>query len=456
MPAPPGQDAPGFVSPLSQFFGPAVPFTTFPPAYAPALQQAGIVGQGSVTTTAVVGGALSITGEGQAGAAAPLVLPYSMGGNAANTGATIAATITTANSSGDCLAAWVTSNNAAPTGVSDPVNGAWAAVGTQVTTGNQIGQWFLLPSSSVLSTSQSVTASFAAANGSKTISVIGCAGLATAPFDASATGTGTSAAPTFTVSGLVQAGELVLMGIASNNAGGSPTFTLPFTGVGSVQHSGVNQFAATGWAVLTGQNNVTGSGAITSAQWGVSAITLQIPGVPGTEVPALSLAGAGSVSTTEIVSTALSVTGAGTVTVPGVLQAALSVSGTGSVTASGVLPGFVSIGGAGLVGLSGVISSALHLTGLGEVDTAALVLAAVSVMGAGSVTAAAVVTVGVIPGSARTGSFPQPSVSAGQYALPKTTPGIKGYGSVTAGGEVAEAKATAVAGQMPLPGVSGA
>jgi hypothetical protein len=215
------------------------------------------------TISLTIAGSVYVVGQGTAGA----VSSFSVSPGAA-TGA------------GDCLFAWVTSNSALFSSVSDPVNGNWTPYGqAAVTSGGTRGRWYVMPSAAALSTSQPVTATFTATGGTKTLQVFGCPGLSANPLDAAPAppnGTGTTITA---ASGLLTfPNELVLCGSVSGSGSGAPSWAAPFSVLGAGQHPSGGQWASAAYDSVTSSASVIAAATIVSTNWAASLISLTLAG----------------------------------------------------------------------------------------------------------------------------------------------------------------------------------
>jgi hypothetical protein len=218
--------------------------------------------------------------------------PYLMCEGKAGIGSTtLVQAVATANANGDCLAAWVARGAGATiTSVSDPVNGNWTKVGsvTQLSAITGAGQWFISPNAGVVSTSQSITATYGGTAGVKYMIVIGIPNVSTSPADPAvnaANDTPSTTTPTISTGKLTTCPEIILAGLLSNDPGGSPTWTSPFTLLGSVQLQGTTFYNTAAWSlrpVLSAANPAASVGIATDCAMAVIALSGQA--ASGTQV----------------------------------------------------------------------------------------------------------------------------------------------------------------------------
>jgi hypothetical protein len=277
--------------------------------------------------------------------------PYKFGGSNAGTGsATLTFTASSNSTLGDALHLWLTSNeNNFPTTCSDNAGNTYAKVGAQVTNGADNGQWYeSLNSASVTSGTTVVSAVFTNTTSSKTMSGLGCSGVAaTSALDQAPTPTtGSTGSPSITSGTLAQASELCLAGVVNANAGGALTWTGSFASpvASDSQHPGSTIWGSCAALVVSSTAAVTASGSITAAVWGMVLITLEAAAPAVTSTGSIALAplrmagqgaGGNNTSTGSVALKPLAIAGSAVVHIVAsgsIALAPLKMAGTGAET----------------------------------------------------------------------------------------------------------------------------
>jgi hypothetical protein len=222
--------------------------------------------------------------------------PYKFCGTNAGTGSATLAVLASATSVlGDALHLWLTSNeNDFPTTCSDAAGNTYSKVGAQVTNGADNGQWYESLNSAVVTSGVTlVTAIYTNATSSKTMSGLGCSGVATtsALDQAPTPTTGSTGSPSITSGSLSVPNELCLAGVVNANSGGALTWTGSFASpvASDSQHPGSTIWGSCAALVVSSTTAVTASGSITAAVWGMVLITLEAAATSVTSTGSVAL-----------------------------------------------------------------------------------------------------------------------------------------------------------------------
>ena len=185
-------------------------------------------------------------------------------------------------SAGSAVAVWI-ADNASSNNISGPCTDTQTNTYTSPAavngTGGQ-GKWFVALNAAALANgADTINITFSGTGGDRTFHVFACSGVALASaLDLAPTGTtGTSTSPSQTVGTPAQSGEVALMGMMNANAGGTPAVTGSWSGAAIIdtQHQGSATYGTVAAFVTGAPAALTASATITSAVWGVSAITLE-------------------------------------------------------------------------------------------------------------------------------------------------------------------------------------
>lgn len=458
---------------LIQAFGPPIPAPQWPPLLPGATQ--------------LIPAAATLSAEATLTGAQALPVPYDMGSASAASGANTLGVAVTANVQGHGIAVWVTSNSNPPnmTGVSDPVNGAYTAVGTvNSVQGAGGGQWFIMPNALAVTGAQSVTAAFSGSGGVKTIHVVGVPGMASAlPIDQFPAAQGTGSSPSATSGLLAQAREIVLAGLNSANTGGTPTWTGSFTIIGSAQHNGTAQYSSVAQG-SAGPAAVTATASTTGGAWGVEllcVLTSAVPAVQGAVATLTAVTAAGDPSSVlapaTLTAAALVNAPLTSILAPATLAALTQVTSPDSATlavatlaaitaatspaavlAPASLTAVASLGGPGGTGAPATLLAGATVQGTGggpagaTLSVAASVSAPATVLAPIILTAAAAVAAGQITERAAAALIAQAAVSAVEQV--KAPASLSAAASLAALGSVIAKVVfgTAAVGAGPAPG----
>jgi hypothetical protein len=187
-----------------------------------------------------------------------------------------------ASNNGDTLVAWLTSNASTGTitSVSDSVNGTWLPAGSESDGSSVHGRWFIMPNAGALSLSQGIGGVWSGTGGGKTIQVYGIPGLNIAgDIDASVVNNGSSVT-TGTASGTLRSSnEIVLCGESNSTAGGSGTWSAPFTAASASVQAPSGQYSTCSYDIVSATTSVTATATITSTHWVTSLISIPAPGL---------------------------------------------------------------------------------------------------------------------------------------------------------------------------------
>ena len=194
--------------------------------------------------------------------------------------ATLQVTVTTTTTAGDSVSVWVTENSGAVSSVTDSQGNSYTLDGAAVLNGALHGAWYTaLNTTKLTSGTDWVKLTLSASGGSKTLSAVGCSGVATSSaVDQAPTPTTGSTSPASITSGtLAQASELCLSGLVQTNGAGTVTWGNGFSQMDS-QQAGTAEIGACAATDVSATTAVTSSATFTSENWGQVLITLKAAG----------------------------------------------------------------------------------------------------------------------------------------------------------------------------------
>jgi hypothetical protein len=200
--------------------------------------------------------------------------------NAASGSTTLQVTVTQTTTAGDAIAVWVTSNgnNIGSNAVTDSQGNTYTQASTTVVQGALNGAWYVaLNTTQLASGTDWIKLTCTSTSGAKTLQAVGSSNIVTASaVDVTPTPTtGSSTSPSITSGTLAQSSELVLAGLVTGSAAGTPAWNSPFSALGSSQQQGANQIASVSTDIVSATSSVTASATITSTTWGAVLLSLK-------------------------------------------------------------------------------------------------------------------------------------------------------------------------------------
>lgn len=210
----------------------------------------------------------------------PTPVPFVIGTtSSAVSSATYTVAVTTASPANNwILVAADASGATSASSVTDTQGNSYSAISVNAVT--QFASLFLAQTANPLSTADTITVTYAAANTQqKNIIVMSAAGINAN--DTNGHANGTSTAPSVTSTTLLYGLELAVAVFSYANAGGALTLAPGWTAISTV-HTGTNQFTVVAYSISrlgTGvvTPTITASGTIVSAAWTVLLSTFRIP-----------------------------------------------------------------------------------------------------------------------------------------------------------------------------------
>jgi hypothetical protein len=214
----------------------------------------------------------------QTAAATPSV-PYFIGHNAVAGGAgtTMVISVTNGTTAGDEIHVSADAANGGPqvSQITDARGNVYTKASSS-TSGIPVSNW-TSPGPNALQPGDTITLTYATSAGAKNATVAGIPGLPANPIDNIPTPTsGTSTSPSITTGTLAQANEVVLATLASGNAGGAPSWAAGWNLI-DTNHRGASsdQYISCAYQIVSSTAPVTASATITSAIWGMCAVTFK-------------------------------------------------------------------------------------------------------------------------------------------------------------------------------------